>query len=96
MQTQKGPMAKSGFSVYDKETGVYDTPQFHANRVIIMRALMVHLSQEKNSQLAKFPESYALYYLGEFDEVTGNFKAVPTPQFVEEIFNLMPKEKINV
>jgi len=86
---------KSAFSIYDKEQGVYDTPQFQESSVAIMRGMMVHLSQNPNSALAQFPDSFSIYLVGFFDEVTGLIKAVPTPQFVEEVRNLMPKEKIN-
>lgn len=84
-------MPKSSFSIYDKETGFYDTPTFHLNRVHVMRGLMAHLSQAKDSMLVHHPHSFALYYIGDFDEVTGLFKAASPPQFVEEIANLMPK-----
>lgn len=89
-------MSKGLFAIYDKENGVYANPQFQDTRISIMRGMMIHLTQEPNSQLAQFPDSFAIYYLGDYDEVTGGFKPVPTPAFVEEIRNLMPKEKRNV
>lgn len=88
-------MSQGLFAVYDKENGIYVNPQFQATRVSIMRGMMVHLSQEPNSALAQFPDSFAIYYLGEYDEVTGHVKCPATPQFVEEVRNLMPKPKIN-
>jgi len=87
-------MSKSAFSIYDKETGVYDTPQFQENRIAIMRGMMVFLSQNPESALARFPESFALYYVGEFDALKGSITTPVNPQFVEEIRNLMPKPKI--
>lgn len=86
-------MAKGLFAIYDKENGVYVNPQFQDTRISIMRGLMIHLSQQPESALAQFPESFAVYYLGDYDEVTGNIKCCPTPAFVEEISNLMPKTK---
>lgn len=58
------------FSIFDKKAGVYNTPFFCINQQVAVRSLC-DLCSDARSFVAKHPEDYALYLIGEFDEFNG-------------------------
>lgn len=60
------------YSVLDAKVGAYLVPIYMRSRGEAIRAF-TGTCQNKESDFARFPEDYALYFLGEFDDSQGTF-----------------------
>lgn len=69
------------FSVYDEKGGCYGAPIFVPNRGVAIRSFSDAV-QESGSAFAKHAGDYKLYFLGEFDDVSGELIKVSNPEFV--------------
>lgn len=69
------------FSVYDSKAECYLPPFFMRNRAMAVRAFQASV-MEPGSDLNRFPEDYALFVLGTFDDSTGAFTLLAAPQSV--------------
>ena len=67
------------YSIYDQKTGVYDRPFLQHTHGEAERNFKQLVNDEK-SQVNKFPEDYDLYYLGEYDNNTGKYQTLDSPQ----------------
>lgn len=69
------------FSIRDNKVSVYHCPFFHENEIIAVRTLGMAVTDQK-LHLAKFPEDYELFCLGEFDDISGKFTIYDNPKFI--------------
>lgn len=60
-------MQKQLFSVYDSKAQVYGNPFTSINEQLAMRDFQ-QACRDTNSQLHHFPNDFALYLIGEFDD----------------------------
>lgn len=63
-------MNKQAFSIYDMKTQSFDTPFFDVNIMKAQQAVAA-VCLDPNSMLARYPEDFALYEIGEFDTGKG-------------------------
>jgi len=83
------------YSIYDKKSTAFDQPIAEISGIEFQRRMMQFLSKNRDNKLVVFAHDYAVYLVGRFEEVTGTLISAPTPQFVEEMYNLIPKELRN-
>ena len=69
------------FTVKDKKSEGFSMPFFQKTFGLAERSFK-DAAQDTNSQIAKHPEDFALYYIGEFDEVTGLTEGLEEPKKV--------------
>jgi len=75
------------FSICDTKAGFYNQPFFQHSRLEAERSFM-SLAYDSNSTISKYPEDYDLYYLGEYDNITGKITALSTPEHIIKAANL--------
>lgn len=66
------------FSVYDAKAEAYMTPFFLQTKGQAIRGFM-DLVSDKNTNVAKYPEDFTLFELGEYDDGRGSFVSHQTP-----------------
>jgi len=65
----------------------FHQPFFVKTKGEALRGLMDILS-DPNSNIHKYPEDFALFYLGTFDELTGSFALLPQPEHLHNAIDL--------
>ena len=69
------------YSVRDSKGEIYNTPFFaktHAEAERMFRGV----ANDTKSMIAQFPEDFDLYFVGEFDDSSGNLKKLDTPHHI--------------
>lgn len=74
------------FTIFDKKAVAYNQPFYYHQKGQALRALEDNVNQN-DSPISKHPEDYALYKIGEFDDLSGEIHATK-PEFIEEALNL--------
>lgn len=69
------------FSVYDSKAEAFLQPFFADTEGIALRSFTASALAEEHN-FFRFAEDYTLFRLGEFDDSTGAFKMLPTPESV--------------
>lgn len=69
------------FSILDEKSKVFSQPFFMTAKGQAVRAFS-DLVADKNSAIARHPEDYRLYLLGEFDDLSGAFVSLPQPEYL--------------
>lgn len=77
------------FSIYDEKALVYRNPFFMAHDGQALRAFG-DLVGDKDSEVAKHPEDYTLYRLGEYDDCSGVFESLKAPVFMSRAVDFVP------
>jgi hypothetical protein len=67
------------FSIRDSKAEFYNVPFFQKTHGEAERSFRQLASDEK-SMISKNPEDFDLYYCGEYDDQTGTFSPLDTPQ----------------
>lgn len=67
------------FSVYDSKAEVFNTPMFLPAKGQATRAFGDQ-ANDPNSEIAKHPEDYTLFVIGEYESDTGLVTPLPTPE----------------
>lgn len=70
----------------DVKAACFGRPLFVASFGVLVREIQDALKGEDT--LARHPEDFALYRLGEYDDVTGTFVLETLPDFVLEVASL--------
>lgn len=65
-------------SVYDSKTKVFGQPQYFINVPTALRA-WGDTSNNPQDPVYKHPEDYTLFHIGEYDDESGSFNNLPTP-----------------
>lgn len=81
------------YSFFDKKSRTY-LPPFMANSEEEAVRQATSASNYTNSLISKFPNDYALFFIGEFDEKEGIIIAKDNPVFICECFDLKQKDTI--
>lgn len=72
------------YAVQDRKAGTFARPFTIQNDAMAVRAF-VAAKQDPSSELSKYPEDFALYYLGTFDDDTGTIIQPTPPQALSEV-----------
>lgn len=75
------------FSVHDSKAGAYLPPAVFRNAGDAIRACVMQRNNPE-SLISKFPEDFALFEIGNWDELTGTCETLPTPHHVGKISQL--------
>lgn len=67
------------FSIFDRKTGVFSPPQSFVNSNAASRAFGDEINSGGTGLIARHPEDYDLYYLGDFDDNQGFFVELISP-----------------
>ncbi|QXP08473.1 MAG: nonstructural protein [Arizlama microvirus] len=67
------------FSVRDAKAETFNPPFFKPTHGEAERAFR-QLCKDEKSMVASYPDDFDLYYLGEYDDNTGKFQTLDTPQ----------------
>lgn len=84
-------MVKQVFSVFDKKAKAYTQPFFMNQKGEALRAFD-GIVADKQTQIAKYPEDFALYKLGEFDDVSGLLSSLNEPEFIAHAVDFVKEE----
>lgn len=84
-------MTKQIFTLYDKKGQIYTTPFFMLQIGEATRALDGIVNNQQ-TQVAQYPDDYALYKIGELDDHTGKLTPLDVPEFVAEASQYVRKE----
>lgn len=60
------------YSIYDEKVDSYSQPFFCVHKQHAIR-IFSNLVNDKSSNINTYPEDFALYFLGSFDDATGLF-----------------------
>jgi len=83
-------MLLKSFSIRDAKGEIFNTPFFQKTHGEAERSFK-QIANDTNSMVYKFPEDYDLYYLGTYDDQTGVFKSLDTPQHLMKAVTLKTK-----
>lgn len=68
------------YSVYDKKACFFASP-FCVEREVMAERFFNELVCDPQSTISKYPDDFALYYLGEYDSSTGVVQCSDVPRF---------------
>lgn len=69
--------------VYDRIAQIYGVPNFTNSKGSTIRAFTDMINKpEENNQFYQHPDDYDMYYLGEFDDATGEFTVEEKPELL--------------
>lgn len=69
------------YAIKDTKAGMYNTPFFQPTHGTAERAFM-ELVRDEKSFVHKYPADYDLYYLGSYDDITGELVSEQSPQHI--------------
>lgn len=72
-------MIQKMYSIRDSKAEIFHPPFFNLTHGQAERNFTELVNDEK-STLSKHPEDFDLYYVGEYDDMTGKIQALDTPQ----------------
>lgn len=81
-------MQLKAYSIRDSKAEVFNTPFFSKTHGEAERNFQ-QLTKDSNSMVNKYPEDYDLYHLGTYDDSTGTFEALDTPQHMVKAISLI-------
>lgn len=64
-----------GYSLLDVKTGVYSIPWFFNHDEVALRAVL-EIATDLKTTVGKYPEDYVLLCVGEYDDGTGELRAL--------------------
>jgi len=76
------------YSVRDAKGEIFNTPFYKKTHGEAERSFK-ELTKDDKSYVSKYPEDYDLYYIGEYDQRTGQFIPQDTPQHIVKAVNLI-------
>ena len=74
-------MKLEAFSIRDEKSGVFVRPFFCVNRGVALRDF-ADLVADKQTAVCKHPGDFKLYFIGYFDDNSGEFVSLPQPEFL--------------
>lgn len=80
-------MVLKAFTIRDAKGEVFHPPFFKRHHGEAERDFTA-LVRDPKSQMHQFPEDYDLYFVGEYDDQTGVFKSLETPQHMMKAVNV--------
>lgn len=76
------------FSIRDEKSKLFGTPFYKVTHGEAERDFKTIVNDEK-TKINKYPEDFDLYYMGEYDDNTGKFDALETPQHMTKAVNCL-------
>lgn len=67
------------FSVRDSKAEAFTRPFFAQTRGMAVRGFRDAVNGDQNEPIAKHPEDFTLFHIGEFDELTGELVKLQSP-----------------
>lgn len=86
-------MNKKVFSIRDHKALIYNNPFFKTTHGEAERDFRTAINDPQAGNLNKYPEDYALYYLGDYDDVSGTFSSLEAPQKVADGVAMLQKRQ---
>lgn len=94
------------YSIRDSKGEMFNTPFFQKTHGEAERSFR-NVVKDERSLPSQYPEDFDLYYLGEFDDVTGQIQALDTPLHVikavqvkiqdrHQMTDVSPTKKLNL
>lgn len=71
-------MKQQAFSVLDCKTGYFNVPYFSPT-ILSGRRSFQEVCRDANSLVAKYPDDFQLWHVGEFDDVDGHLTSFDPP-----------------
>lgn len=78
------------YTIFDRKMVSYMKPMYPTHLVEIQRNL-TEVMKDENANIAKFPEDYELYRLGEWDTESAEYILENKPVFIQQISEFKPK-----
>jgi len=81
------------YSLRDAKAEVFMAPQAFQNKAVALRAVAESVNGiNKDSPIAKYPEDFGIYELGEFDDSTCRITLYDTPYHLANCFEFVKQE----
>lgn len=81
-------MLRKCFAIRDQKAGAYQDPLFFRSHGEAERAFELAV-RNPESTWHKHPNDYDLFHVGDFDDVSGKFEPLDTPQHVVKAAHLL-------
>lgn len=69
------------YAIKDSKAGTFSNPFYSINRGTAERSFF-QAGKDPQTTISQYPEDFALYELGTFDDQSGEFNTYVTPEFV--------------
>lgn len=76
-------MQTKAYSVRDSKAEIYNQPFFQKSHGEAERTLL-SLVKDGKSMISQYPDDYDLYFIGTYDDQTGVFSPLNTPQHMQK------------
>lgn len=80
-------MKRKVYTIRDSKAEIYNEPFMQHTHGEAERTIK-SLLNKKDNQISLHPEDYDLYYLGEYDDNTGLYSPLDTPQHIQKVAHL--------
>lgn len=68
-------------SIFDNAVGAFNRPFFTPSRGVAIRSFVDEVKRPgDDNSMARHPNDFSLFYLGEFDDVSGRFSQLDVPE----------------
>ncbi|AXL15235.1 nonstructural protein [Microviridae sp.] len=71
-------MKTNMYTIYDNKAKVYNKPFYMLNNAVAERTAL-DLLADPNSELARHPEDFVMFFLGSYDDLKATFKLEKSP-----------------
>lgn len=75
------------YSIYDQKAGIYNKPFYMINEQVATRSC-IDLLDDPSTDLAKHPEDFTLYELGDYDDTSCTFELHEPALLVHKLHEL--------
>lgn len=82
------------YTIRDAKIGAFRAPFFQNTHGEAERSFMTAVN-DPQSQLHAYPEDFDLYYLGDYDDQSGTFQGLDTPQHVAKAITVVKKPRVS-
>lgn len=83
-------MAKTTlFAIYDNGAGFFGPPLMSPSLTMFRRSMDLHLRDNPQAPMFEYPEEFAIYEIGFYDEETGNIESHSPPLRVGSVAEVM-------
>lgn len=92
---KEGIMKQHIYSVRDSKAELFNVPFYSNTHAEAERSFRTAVNDSKTT-LNRFPEDFDLWYLGEYDTITGQIKALQTPQHMLKAVQCLASQNASV
>lgn len=76
-------MIKFAYCIVDRKAGLYNNPVFYLRDGQAVRDFQT-LCSDRQTMIGRYPEDFALYCVGSFDDETGKFTSLDLPTVIAQ------------